>query len=496
MKKFILFFVIIIGIFPMNNIYASKVRAFLSYATFYSPEQGPYIETYLVVMGKSVMFKKNEKNTYQGKLKITMLFKQGDLIKKFKKYELLSPEVSDSTKINVNFIDQQRFSLPNGSYLFEMLISDSNCDTIPFSVSQPLEINYNTDSVFISGIQLIEKYKKTKESNILSKSGYDFIPYVSDYFPENMDTIAFYTEIYNTNKGLGADQKYLLCWDIESFETGKVINDFIRYKKENAQGINVLFNQFNIKELPSGNYYLAIKLKDQNNKIVASNKLFFQRNNPNVQLNFNDISSLSIENTFVAAFTNKDTLLDYIYSLTPISTGMEKTFVFSQLKKSDITIMQQYFYNFWKKRDELEPEKAWENYHILVMKVNDTYSTGIRKGYDTDRGRIYLEYGMPDVIIAKPFGKASVGGNAVSLPYEIWKYHKLGENQRNRKFVFCNSDMAHNTYELIHSDADGELKNYNWSSMMYRGIYNNVSASMERPMGESTGTNDAFFEEE
>jgi len=119
-----------------------------------------------------------------------------------------------------------------------------------------------------------------------------------------------------------------------------------------------------LKVLPSGNYYLAIKLKDQNNKIIASNKLFFQRNNPNVQLNLNDISSLSIENTFVAAFTNKDTLLDYIYSLTPISTGMEKTFVFSQLKKSDITIMQQYFYNFWKKRDELEPEKAWENYHI------------------------------------------------------------------------------------------------------------------------------------
>ena len=66
MKKIILFFVIIIGVFPINNIYASKVRAFLSYATFYSPEQGPYIETYLVVMGKSVMLKKMKRIHIRG----------------------------------------------------------------------------------------------------------------------------------------------------------------------------------------------------------------------------------------------------------------------------------------------------------------------------------------------------------------------------------------------------------------------------------------------
>jgi len=58
------------------------------------------------------MFKKNEKNTYQGKLKITMLFKQGDLIKNFKKYELLSPEVSDSTKINVILLINNDFHCP------------------------------------------------------------------------------------------------------------------------------------------------------------------------------------------------------------------------------------------------------------------------------------------------------------------------------------------------------------------------------------------------
>jgi len=488
MKKCILFFVILFGLWPMNNLFASKVRAFLSYATFYSPEQGPFIETYLAVLGKSVMFTKNTNNKFQGKLEITMLFKQGDSIRTYKKYELLSPEISDTSKNKINFIDQQRFLLPNGSYLFEIMISDGNCDTIPFSVSQPLEINYTSDSVYISGIQLIEKYKKSKEFNILSKSGFDFIPYVSDYFPENVDTLIFYTEIYNTNKILGSDQKYLLNWDIESFETGKVIGDFIKYKKENTRSVNVLFNQFDIKNLPSGNYYLAIYLKNQNNQLIASNKLFFQRNNPEIQFDIKDIAAINVKNTFASQFTIRETLFDYILSLSPISTEIEKDFVKYQLKKADLKTMQQYFLNFWVKRNSLEPERAWNDYAILVQKVNAAYSTSIRKGYDTDRGRVYLQYGIPNSISEVPYSSEEV-------PYEIWHYYKLPDNQKNKKFVFCNRDLVRNSYELIHSDALGELSNYNWQYLLQRNIRIGDSQDVINNSGRYSGKSGELYNE-
>jgi len=35
-------------------------------------------------------------------------------------------------------------------------------------------------------------------------------------------------------------------------------------------------------------------------------------------------------------------------------------------------------------------------------------------------------------------------------------------NQSNRKFVFYNPNFAANDYELLHSDAVGEISDYKW----------------------------------
>ena len=56
-----------------QNIYAKKLDSFLTYTTFYSPESGPYIETYLTVVGSSVKLVRNENNKYQGTVEVTML---------------------------------------------------------------------------------------------------------------------------------------------------------------------------------------------------------------------------------------------------------------------------------------------------------------------------------------------------------------------------------------------------------------------------------------
>jgi hypothetical protein len=48
-----------------------------------------------------------------------MIFKDGGKIAAFDKYELSSPIISDSAERFITFLDQQRFSLPNGEYDFE-----------------------------------------------------------------------------------------------------------------------------------------------------------------------------------------------------------------------------------------------------------------------------------------------------------------------------------------------------------------------------------------
>ena len=469
MKKYLFFTLFFAFLVYANETQAKKLQADLSYASFYSPVHGPFFETYLSVYGKSVQFLKNQNGKFQATIEITMLFKQNDSIKDFKKYNLYSPEALDSININFNFIDQQQFVLPNGNYTYELMIADKNSNLQPYKVMQDIVIDYPVNEIKISGIELIESYKKSITPSIISKSGYDLIPYVSDFYPENIKKITFYSEIYNSEKVLGKTEAFLLTSFIESYEMMKLIPYLYKKKREPAKPVNPVFGEFDISQLPSGNYNLVIEIRDKTNKIVALNKLFFQRSNPGIRFEIKDIANLNVEETFAGKFSDRDTLEDYIRSLYPISTDMEKTFINEQLKKNELKTLQQYFFNFWLQRNAVNPESNWLAYQKEVEKVNFNYSTRVRKGYDTDRGRVYLQYGPPSEIVDRPFdaGASLKDGGYGSVPYQIWQYYKLN-NQSNRKFVFANPDLALSDYTLIHSDAIGEISNPNWNRKLSR----------------------------
>ena len=53
------------------------------------------------------------------------------------------------------------------------------------------------------------------------------------------------------------------------------------------------------------------------------------------------------------------------------------------------------------------------------------------------------------------------------LPYQIWHFTKLG-SQTNRLFIFAETALGTNDYELIHSTMQGELYNENWKDIVYR----------------------------
>ncbi len=453
-------FLIIAGFNPLQ---AKKLSAFLSYSTLYSPETGPYIETYLTVVGNSVEFIKNDNDKFQGSIQVILLFRKGEEIVNFDKYELFSPELDDTLNINFNFIDQQRYSLPNGNYEFEIQIWDKNNEEKPFINLQPLIIDFPDDKITISGIQLVESYSKAEEDGILSKSGYDLIPYIINYYPENVNKITFYAEIYNTEKVFGEGEKYLLSYYIETLEKGKPLPKYIKYKKETAATVNILFSEFDITNLQSGNYFLTIEARDKQNNLLGLNKIFIQRSNPRIKLKLDGIAQVNIENSFVGNMTNTDSLKEFIRYLEPISTAQEKNFANVHLASSDLKTLQKFFYKFWLERNELEPERAWLSYLNEVNKVNFAYTTLIMKGYETDRGMVYLKYGPPNAI-------SESYNEPAAYPYEIWHYYELENGQRNKKFVFFTQDLVTNNFTLLHSDVTGELSNYRWQYILFRRV--------------------------
>ena len=118
--------------------------------------------------------------------------------------------------------------------------------------------------------------------------------------------------------------------------------------------------------------------------------------------------------------------------------------------------MQNFFYQFWVDRNNKDPELAWNQYHQKVKSVNKEFRNLRTKGYLTDRGRVYLQYGAPN-------SRHKVDNASASYPYEIWHYYKLN-NQSDKKFVFINSDLATNEYRLEYSNVYGEVSNAEWHS--------------------------------
>jgi GWxTD domain-containing protein len=121
--------------------------------------------------------------------------------------------------------------------------------------------------------------------------------------------------------------------------------------------------------------------------------------------------------------------------------------------------MQRFFYSFWANRGP-DPEQAWLAYEEQVIKVNRLFSCRSRKGYETDRGYVYLKYGAPNTMMDK-FNEMG------TVPYSIWHYYRAGK-YTNRRFVFYQPDLVTNCFELLHSEVPGEVQNPQWNQLLHQ----------------------------
>ncbi len=451
-----------------------ELRAYLSYASFWIPGQGSFLETYLAVEGQSAVFVEVDDGRYQALIEVSIIFRKNDEIVDFAKYEFKSPFIEDTLQNQFGFIDQQRFALADGAYEMEFIISDLNNPEVPaFSTFEKIELSYPEDEIHISGIQLVEQFSPTSGESLIAKSGYDLIPKVYAFYPESEKELGFYCEVYHAENVIGNDSRFMVNYFVESFERQSPMSNYFFRRRMEARPVNSLLNKIDIGKLPSGNYNLVVEVRDRNNELLAANKVFFQKSNPGIGFNLNELAAMNTENSFVGNYTNVDTLAEYILCLAPISSEIERSFAFKLVAEKKLQVMQQYFYNFWLNRSYTDPELAWRNYFAEVQKVNQSFSTINRKGYDTDRGRVYLQYGPPNHLTEN----YSEPG---AFPYEIWHYYTLN-NQRNKRFVFYAREMVTNDFALIHSDAVGELSNHQWQRDIYSRTWHPQSVDEMRP---------------
>lgn len=99
---------------------------------------------------------------------------------------------------------------------------------------------------------------------------------------------------------------------------------------------------------------------------------------------------------------------------------------------------------FWSRRDPTPGtvrNEAREEFYQRVDQANRQFTLGVRPGWRTDRGRIYIKYGPPDDIERHPF-------DSDYPAYEIWTYYLNG-----LQFMFMDIH-GYGEYKLMNPKAE------------------------------------------
>ncbi len=432
------------------------------YKTFLDPTKGSYLETHLNFIGGTMTYITNENGNLEAKIEALILIKQNEEIIDFEKVILSSPESLDSSY--VDFLDLRRFLLPSGNYELELEILDLNLpdeEKTPVIYSSVINIP-NYDLLGFSGVIFMSGFGASKEANDLSRSGYDVLPRVSNYFEGNSTQLAFYAEVYHTDKYF-KEKKFLISSYVEDASSNMPIEKSRSIKKYDPASVIPLIQKKDISLLKEGIYNLVIEIRDQKNKIQSSIRQEFIRSEQVVFKKPN--KSVDLADTFVDAYNDPIELYEFLQSLSPISNIYENWSINNSLSsESRPASLKSFLYTFWEERNPEDPGKAWNDYQKLLVAVDEEFGSTLKKGYETDRGRVYLEYGPPNGRFDKQISGAQ--------PFEIWHYYQA-KQFRNKRFVFMDNDKVLNDYELIQCDIPGEVRNANWLDMLITGIQTN-----------------------
>lgn len=432
------------------------LEVYFDHKTYSVPGDVNYVETHMEFLGKTLEHKKLENNLFQANVEITILLKQNDEIVDFKKLVIDGPEVPEFERID--FLDVQRFPISNGEFEFELEFRDLNDPgASALSHQEKFTVNIDSDKPTISDITLLKAYSKAEVTSDLTHSGFDLLPFVSDYFPTSANSIMFYVELYNTDKFFGEDEKYLLSYFIKKAGMDKVEAGLQVNARQETEAVTPLLTSFDITELSAGDYVLFVQVRSKLNELIYEQSIPFFRQKLNQEMSLNEVDDMNIEYMFSEEITDINVLYDYMQSCRPLASNLERNTI-DNIPSNDLEILQKYFYHFWTLRDSANPQEAWNTYKKDVEFVNEEFSTRIMRGYETERGRVYLQYG-------KPNSRAVKHNNVSIYAYEVWHYYTIG-NFTDKRFLFYNTDQVSNDFNLLTSDMPGEVKNNNWFEIM------------------------------
>jgi GWxTD domain-containing protein len=450
MKKLVFFAFLLIN--PFLSAQSQKPLFDYDYARFSYDEKAAFLEIYYSFAEYLLKPVQEENNSFvKGYLTVIIKDIKADSVVVQKDYKFKSV-ASDSLKNgkSKSLIGTLAFVLPFGDYVCKLTGGDESTtmkyeDQFSFHISKAI-----TPSFSLSDIQLASSIKQgvVDVNSVFYKNSYEVIPNPSTVYGEGLPVLFFYSELYDIDKEINSELLRVdhLLLDVKN----NPILKKTKYIGRKNQSI-VEAGALNISKIPGGTYTLAVVLTDsiQNVSLASSKKVFIY--NPSVA---QPIAQTFSDNDFIASeFASMgEEELNEVFELSKYLA--KKVEIQQWTGINELDGKRNFLFNFWKVRDQDPTTSLNEfkrDYFKRVEMSNAQYSTFQKKGYKTDRGRVFLLYGEPSEIERYP-------NQIDSKPYEIWQYNSL---EGGVQFVFADL-TGFSDYLLLHSTLRGELRDDNW----------------------------------
>jgi len=447
-------------LFPCGyqELMAQTIQGYSESYAFKAPGDSAYLETSVNLLASSLHYIKKEDKEFHGALHISIAYRQNNTLVQLLSYVLNTPGLPDTATYN----DFKRVILPQGLTEVTVQVKDQHDTLQPaWKQVQHIQAAFPTGSLSFSNIELIDSFTHEIPGSLNNKSGYWIRPLGIDFASVSVQKLVFYTEFYGASTAT-ADSNILVNYCIRNSHD-EIAKGLAGDQKMRTAPTNILFASFDISDLYSGNYTLAITVRDRHNKLLGETSLLFMRQHMLHISSLTDVAQLDPGTTFLNLLRN-DSIRFYLKALTPVASGFESEKIDVLTAGQDTLLMKKFMYYFWLKRNENDPVSAWLNYKKMVDYTEQQWGSHRMRGYETDRGRVYLFYGPPDFA-------SGVVYEPQAYPYEVWHYYQIQKTgQTNVHFVFYDPIQASDNLKLLYSDAIGEIKDDHWKIKIYRGL--------------------------
>jgi GWxTD domain-containing protein len=424
-----------------------QLRAYVDNKQFFAPGVGNYVEFNFQFVGYSIEYN-GLNGGLIGELVVETSVQQGEETIASNAYRLSTPFMRDS--IIEDFYDVQRYQLKPGNYNFNIKLTDLNSEALPLTASMPIHVEEMGDAISISDIEVAEVATEGDPESLFYKSGYNIIPRLSTFYPEQLNMLPIYFEVYNSMDL--QDSTFSIKQSIFNADEGVELEDQMVITKHTAGDVVPVFRKIPLEKLTTGKYVLRFTIVTENDLELSSQSYEFERSNDKIfDYSGHDIV---LDPAFQESIS-ADSIGYYLESLIPISNAEEVRTIIEIAKKKDAEEARKHIQMHWVAiAGKNGAYEEWMKYKAQVQLVERIYANNFQEGFETDRGRVYLQYGSPTNIITREV-------SSTEYPYEIWQYNKIGVFS-NKRFIFYNPDLVNNAYRLLHSDMVGELKNHSW----------------------------------